>query len=82
MLWAESFRDKEITTLRYSWTADCVLEDKLHWTPEPQLADLIPLETKRNSTALANHKRLVIGHNVGFDRSFVKEQYLVQVGAE
>ena len=56
-----------------------MLQDKLRWTPEPELADLIPLETKRGSTTLAGHKRLVIGHNVGFDRSFVKEQYLIQV---
>ncbi|KAK7109098.1 DNA polymerase subunit gamma-1-like isoform X2 [Littorina saxatilis] len=62
----------------YSWTADCVLQDKLRWAAEPQLSDLIPMETKRNSTALASKKRLIIGHNVGFDRSFVKEQYLIQ----
>ena len=64
---------------RYSWTADSVLQDKLRWTREPQLGDLIPLESKRNSTSMSDRKRLIIGHNVGFDRSFVKEQYFIQV---
>lgn len=62
--------------------SDYVLEDKFRWTNTPQLRDLIPLETKPGSVAPPGGKwqpRLVIGHNVGFDRSFVKEQYLVQV---
>lgn len=67
---------------RYSWTSDFVLQDRLHWTKEPQISDLIPLETKQKSFSAPSgqwKKRLVIGHNVGFDRSFIKEQYLIQV---
>nr|KAG5714277.1 hypothetical protein BaRGS_018494 [Batillaria attramentaria] len=53
----------------------------MRWNKEPQLSDLIPLETKRNATTVPASKavkRLIIGHNVSFDRSFVKEQYLIQ----
>ena len=67
---------------RYSWVSDYVLEDKFRWASEPRLHDLIPLETLPGKTAPPLGKwqqRLIIGHNVGFDRSFVKEQYLVQV---
>ena len=40
------------------------------------MSDLIPLETGPGSTDSSGGRlRLVIGHNVGFDRSFVKEQY-------
>ena len=62
--------------------SDYVLEDKFRWASEPHLQDLIPLETKLGKTTPPLGKwepRLIIGHNVGFDRSFVKEQYLVQV---
>ncbi|KAK3790338.1 hypothetical protein RRG08_062571 [Elysia crispata] len=65
----------------YSWVSDYVLEDKFRWASEPHLQDLIPLETKLGKTTPPLGKwepRLIIGHNVGFDRSFVKEQYLVQ----
>lgn len=65
----------------YSWVSDYVIEDKFRWDSEPHLQDLIPLETKlgRTSPPLGKwQRRLVIGHNVGFDRSFVKEQYFTQ----
>ncbi|KAK6166464.1 hypothetical protein SNE40_023149 [Patella caerulea] len=63
----------------YSWCSDYVVENKFRWSDEPKLSDLIPLETKRNSTITSNkNKKLIIGHNVGFDRSFVKEQYFIQ----
>ncbi|CAG5123153.1 unnamed protein product, partial [Candidula unifasciata] len=65
----------------YSWVSDYVLEDKFRWAKTPQLKDLIPLETKQGTLSPPGGKwdpRLVIGHNVGFDRSFVKEQYMIQ----
>lgn len=43
-----------------------------------QINDLIPLESKDACQRKAQ-KRIVIGHNVGFDRSFIKEQYLLEV---
>ena len=38
----------------------------------------IPFDTKKNSESA--NKKLIIGHNVGFDRSYVKEQYYLEVG--
>jgi len=45
--------------------------------------DLIPLETcsrEMGANSTWNQTpRLIVGHNVSFDRSFIKEQYFVQV---
>jgi len=67
--------------VRYSWCSDYVVEDKFRWASKGiTLDDLIPLETEPQSAPLrTGPQRLVIGHNVAFDRSFVKEQYFVQV---
>ena len=48
---------------------------------EPGLSDLIPLETTDSCACLVENssERLVIGHHVGFDRSFIKEQYFTEV---
>ncbi|KAJ8304120.1 hypothetical protein KUTeg_017703 [Tegillarca granosa] len=65
----------------YSWCGEQLIKDKFKWTSNPHLADLIPLETCKNTNTPPDgdwKKRLVIGHNVGFDRSFVKEQYYIQ----
>ena len=43
-----------------------------------QFNDLIPMESK-NLDIRKNTKRVIIGHNVGFDRSFIKEQYYLEV---
>ena len=43
-----------------------------------QLNDLIPLESNDFSLR-KSQKRIVIGHNVGFDRSFIREQYFLEV---
>lgn len=42
------------------------------------LEDLIPLESD-NLEKRKKSKRVVIGHNVGFDRTFIKEQYYLDV---
>ncbi|XP_048734786.1 DNA polymerase subunit gamma-1-like [Ostrea edulis] len=65
----------------YSWCSEAVLMDKFRWTKNPRMSDLIPLESspKEHSSHLAgNQKKIVIGHNVGFDRSFIKEQYNIK----
>lgn len=49
-------------------------------TPE----DLLPLETSNNFRGGKENQwqpRVVIGHNVGFDRSFIREQYYIMVNA-
>ncbi|OWF43177.1 DNA polymerase subunit gamma-1-like [Mizuhopecten yessoensis] len=65
----------------YSWCSELVLKDRYRWTKVPFLSDLIPLESGpvvNGQSPKDWPQRLIIGHNVGFDRSFVKEQYYVQ----
>ncbi|XP_069138631.1 DNA polymerase subunit gamma-1-like [Argopecten irradians] len=65
----------------YSWCSELVLKDRYRWTKVPFLSDLIPLESGPNSNGQSAKdwpQRLVIGHNVGFDRSYVKEQYYLE----
>lgn len=63
----------------YSWCSDNLVTDKFRWTTDTRLQDLIPLETTLKSSVIEHGKsRLIIGHNVAFDRSFVKEQYYLK----
>lgn len=67
---------------RYSWCSEAVTKDKFRWTRNPRLCDLIPLESSPEEHGChpkKSRKKIVIGHNVGFDRSFVKEQYYIKV---
>jgi hypothetical protein len=40
--------------------------------------DLIPFESK-DPNERKNKKRIIIGHNVGYDRSYIREQYYLEV---
>lgn len=65
----------------YSWCSDYLIEEKFQWSPKPQMEDLIPLESRQTQnivSAKSQKERIIIGHNVGFDRSFVKEQYYLK----
>ncbi|XP_011605608.2 DNA polymerase subunit gamma-1 isoform X1 [Takifugu rubripes] len=65
----------------YSWCSKRLIEDRYTWSKDLSLADLIPLETPINSAQPPGgqwKERLVVGHNVSFDRSYVKEQYLLK----
>ncbi|CAN9499145.1 unnamed protein product [Ophioblennius macclurei] len=65
----------------YSWCSKRLIEERYTWSNQLTLADLIPLETPFNSARPPGgqwKERLVVGHNVSFDRSFVKEQYLLK----
>lgn len=64
---------------RYSWCSEYLVTNKFHWSQGVQLDDLIPLETSLEMKVKGDESRLVIGHNVAFDRSFVKEQYYIKV---
>ncbi|GAB1600553.1 DNA polymerase subunit gamma-1-like isoform X2 [Argonauta hians] len=69
------------TNYWYSWCSDYLVEDKFRLNPQPQMEDLIPLESKNTQKSIKQNmlkKRIVVGHNVGFDRSFVKEQYYIK----
>uniref|UniRef100_UPI00398F448B DNA polymerase subunit gamma-1 n=1 Tax=Pristiophorus japonicus TaxID=55135 RepID=UPI00398F448B len=65
----------------YSWCSKRLIEKRYTWSSQLLLADLIPLETSGNSTHPSRGEwpeRLVIGHNVSYDRARVKEQYLMK----
>lgn len=67
---------------RYSWCSKRLIEDRYTWSSDLTLSDLIPLETLANSTQPRGgvwQERLVVGHNVSFDRAYIKEQYLLKV---
>ncbi|XP_062439302.1 DNA polymerase subunit gamma-1 isoform X2 [Rhea pennata] len=62
-------------TAWYSWCSTRLLEERYSWSSRLTLADLIPLEGPGGGQ---QPERVVVGHNVAFDRAFVKEQYLIQ----
>ncbi|XP_041965966.1 DNA polymerase subunit gamma-1 [Alosa sapidissima] len=65
----------------YSWCSKRLVEDRYTWSNQLTLADLIPLETTVNSSRPPRgmwQERLVVGHNVSFDRAHIKEQYLLK----
>ncbi|XP_072258819.1 DNA polymerase subunit gamma-1 [Pyxicephalus adspersus] len=62
----------------YSWCSQRLIEDRYTWSNEISLSDLIPLETSPKSNKHNWSERLVVGHNVSFDRAHIKEQYYVK----
>ncbi|XP_010156770.1 PREDICTED: DNA polymerase subunit gamma-1-like, partial [Eurypyga helias] len=65
----------------YSWCSKRLLEQRDSWSSHLTLADLIPLESPAGASCASKQdwlERLVVGHNVAFDRAFIKEQYLIQ----
>ncbi|KAM9754131.1 DNA polymerase subunit gamma-1 isoform 1-T1 [Menidia menidia] len=65
----------------YSWCSKRLIEERYSWSSQLTLADLIPLETTLNSARPPGgqwKERLIVGHNVSFDRSYIKEQYLLK----
>ncbi|XP_076847842.1 DNA polymerase subunit gamma-1 [Brachyhypopomus gauderio] len=68
-------------TAWYSWCSRRLVEDRYSWSSQLTLADLIPLETPVNSSRPLGgqwKERLVVGHNVSFDRAHIKEQYILK----
>lgn len=59
----------------FSWCSSQLTREQFKWKEKVNLADLIPLERTAGNRSTP---RVVIGHNVGFDRSFVRDQYLIQ----
>ncbi|XP_029008599.1 DNA polymerase subunit gamma-1 [Betta splendens] len=65
----------------YSWCSKRLIEDRYSWSNQLTPADLIPLETPVNSARPPGgewKERLIVGHNVSFDRSHIKEQYFLK----
>ncbi|NWR19517.1 DPOG1 polymerase, partial [Emberiza fucata] len=65
----------------YSWCSRRLLEQRYSWSTHLTLADLIPMESPAGASCASKQdwtERVVVGHNVAFDRAFIKEQYLIQ----
>lgn len=63
--------------LRYSWCSRYLLPNQTI-SGAPNLSDLFKVfDTNRHKT-----ESLLIGHNISFDRSFMAEQYLIEVSDE
>ena len=69
----------------YSWVSERLASSEDFYTSVQQRAvldDLIPLETRAcglDPISGSWQQRLVVGHNVSYDRARVKEQYLIKV---
>ncbi|MEE6526950.1 hypothetical protein FKM82_027905 [Ascaphus truei] len=63
----------------YSWCSRRLIEDRYTWSDQLSLSDFIPLETSMNSSKQNWTERVLVGHNVSFDRAHIKEQYLIKV---
>jgi len=61
----------------YSWCSQRLFCKDVSKNSHVTTDDLIPLESRGQSAQLQN-AHLVIGHNVGFDRTFVREQYMLK----
>lgn len=59
----------------YSWTSEKLLDPKAYRSTRYGPKDLIPLESTEAQLAVEQRPRIVIGHNVSYDRARVKEQY-------
>ena len=71
-----------ISSPRYCWVSPRLVEDKSYnWfvRPTPQLYIPLELADDQDWTTAKWREKLVIGHSVGFDRSFIKEQYYIKV---
>jgi DNA polymerase gamma 1 len=62
----------------YSWCSERLINNDFMYLKSLELTDLIPFESNE-PLERKSKKRIVIGHNVGFDRSFIREQYNLEV---
>ena len=63
----------------YSWVSEKLTSEQDFARTEVTLEGLIPLETTPTSQPVIWKEKLVVGHNVCYDRARVKEQYLIKV---
>ncbi len=65
---------------RYTWCSEKLINESYQKSQYVTLDDLIPMESKKGEKTFENSsERILIAHNAGFDRSFVKEQYFLEV---
>ena len=58
-----------ILSRRYSWCSSRLIDEEFRFQPTVELNDMIPMEADPSAPSL------IIGHNVAFDRTYIKEQY-------
>ena len=69
----------------YSWVSHhLILDDlRLHYKHENGLQDLIPIDANNkdglNNRQINNREKVIVGHNIGFDRSYIRQQYDIEV---
>lgn len=71
-----------LISFRYSWCSRRLVEERYSWTSQLSPADLIPLDVSTGAGSSPQRdwqEQLVVGHNVSFDRAYIREQYLIQV---
>ena len=68
-------RERELVFLivRYSWCSSRLIDEEFRLKSTVELNDMIPLESNPSQPSL------VIGHNVAFDRTYIKDQYQLEV---
>ena len=59
--------------LRYSWCSSRLIDEEFRLKSNVELNDMIPMESDPSIPSL------IIGHNVAFDRTYIKEQYQIEV---
>ncbi len=59
--------------LRYSWCSSRLIDEEFRFKSNVELNDMIPMESDPSKPSL------IIGHNVAFDRTYIKEQYQLKV---
>lgn len=64
----------------YSWCSDIFFQENYIGSKPLELNDLIPFESEDAEMRKRQH-RIFIGHNVGFDRSYIREQYYIEVSS-
>ena len=71
----EIHSNKEILRFyyRYSWCSSRLIDEEFRWKSNVELNDMIPMESDPSIPSL------IIGHNVAFDRTYIKEQYQLEV---
>ena len=62
--------------LRYSWCSSRLIDEEFRLKSNVELNDMIPMEAHPSIPSL------IIGHNVAFDRTYIKEQYRFEVRQE
>lgn len=70
---------------RYGWISKPLANDEEHkFHPDLTYESLIPLETDQDDMPYGDidRPRVVVGHNVSYDRSKVKEQYRLNRSGE